>query len=71
MLASIQEPVVTVLSNFFVIIHADGYVVFESVKFPGQHVGIKPDGSAKPPDHTGTGDHARFTPQVLNEVGVH
>ena len=47
---------------------ADGYAVFESVKYPSQHVGIKPDGSAKPPNHTGTGDHGRFTPQVLNEV---
>ena len=39
----------------------EGYVVLESVRFPGHHVGILPDGDAKAADHTGTGEHARFT----------
>ena len=39
-------------------------MVLESVRFPGQHVGILPDGDAKPADQTGTGEHARFTPIV-------
>ena len=47
---------------------AEGYLVFESVKYPGQRVGILPDGSAKRPSETGTGDHARFTPKVIQEV---
>ena len=43
----------------------DGYLVLESRVFPGQHVGILPNGSAKPPNQTGTGDHARFCPKVI------
>ena len=49
---------------------AEGYVVFESVKHPGQHVGILPDGRAKRPSDTGTGEHARFTPKIISEVRV-
>ena len=43
--------------------HTDGgqYVCLESVKFPGQFVGILPDGTVKPPANTKTGLHGRFT----------
>ena len=42
----------------------EGSVVLESVVFPGQHVGILPDGEPKPPEHTGRGEHGRFTPAL-------
>ena len=42
----------------------EGSIVLESVVFPGQHVGILPDGEPKPPDHTGRGEHGRFTPPL-------
>ena len=31
---------------------------------PGEHVGILPNGSVKPPTQTGKGPHGRFTPSV-------
>ena len=43
----------------------DGFVALESQLHDGHHVGIKPDGSAKPPGNTGTGPHGRFTPRLV------
>ena len=45
----------------------DGFVVLESVVHHGSHVGILPNGQAKPANQTGTGDHARFFPEVVGE----
>ena len=36
--------------------------------YPGQHVGILPDGSAKAPGSTGTGAHGRFKVIILSDV---
>ena len=44
--------------------------MFASLKYPGQYVGIMPDGSSKALDHTGTDDHARFTPESVEKVGA-
>ena len=45
----------------------DGHLVLESVKFPGQHVGVRDSGDAKEPNHTGRGKHAQFTVKVIKE----
>ena len=52
--------------------HTDGgqYVCLESVKFPGQFVGILPDGTVKPPANTKTGLHGRFTVSALSPLQV-
>ena len=39
-------------------------MVLESVRFPGQHVGVRESGEAKKPNHTGKGKHGQFTPIV-------
>ena len=44
----------------FSFITENGMVCFESVKHPGQHLGIIEDGSVKPPGNTGKGKHGRF-----------
>lgn len=45
----------------------DGHVVLESVRYPGQHVGVRETGEVKKPAHTGKGAHAQFTPIVIAE----
>lgn len=45
----------------------DKCVVFESVKSPGQHIGILESGDSKRPNNTGTGKHARFQPKVIHD----
>eukprot|EP01092_Planopodium_desertum_P010690 TRINITY_DN4790_c0_g1_i3.p1 TRINITY_DN4790_c0_g1~~TRINITY_DN4790_c0_g1_i3.p1 ORF type:complete len:265 (-),score=54.54 TRINITY_DN4790_c0_g1_i3:70-864(-) len=37
-----------------------GIISLESVKFPGQYVGVLPDGCKKPPALTATGPHGQF-----------
>lgn len=49
---------------------SDNRIVLESVKCPGQHVGIKDDGEAKKPDSTGKGKHGQFQPKVIHEVFI-
>ena len=51
-------------------VHLDGHVVLESVRYPGQHVGVTESGEAKKPSHTGKGTHAQFTPIIItgNEI---
>ena len=49
---------------------SDNRIVLESVKSPGQHVGIKDDGEAKKPDSTGKGKHGQFQPKVIHEVFI-
>ena len=44
------------------------HVVLESTQYPGQHVGVLPDGTMKAPTGTGTGAHAQFRPIVHMEV---
>lgn len=44
------------------------HVVLESTQYPGQHVGVRPDGSVKAPTETGTGAHAQFRPIVHMQV---
>ena len=44
---------------------SDDSVALESVKYPGQYVGIKPDGEATTPSNTGTGTHSRFIPTLI------
>ena len=39
-------------------------MVLESVRFPGQHVGVRESGEVKKPNHTGKGKHGQFTPIV-------
>ena len=46
----------------------DGHVVLESVRYPGQHVGVTEDGEVKKPGHTGKGKHAQFTPIVIGNT---
>ena len=45
----------------------DGHLVLESVKFPGNHVGVRESGEAKRPDWTGNGKHGQFKVQVIKE----
>ena len=45
-----------------------GNVVLESVQYPGQHVGVYPDGTVKEPGKTGTGAHAQFQLIVHKQV---
>lgn len=44
------------------------HVVLESTQYPGQHVGVLPDGNMKASTKTGTGPHAQFRPIVHKEV---
>ena len=44
--------------------------MLESVRFPGQHVGVLPDGSIKPPTQTGKGPHAQFKPTLHQRVSL-
>ena len=47
---------------------ADNRVVFESVKCPGEHIGVLESGDAKKPHNTATGKHAQFQPKPIQEV---
>ena len=38
--------------------------------YPGQHIGILPDGCVKPPGQTHTGGHARYIPTVISYVST-
>ena len=49
---------------------SDEAVTFESVKFPGQRIGILPNGEVKPPENTGRGQHGQFVPKVVGELSV-
>ena len=49
----------------------NGSVVLESVQYPGQHVGVLPDGTVKDPAKTGVGQHAQFIPTVHTHVCPH
>ena len=51
--------------------HADNRIVLESVKTPGQHVGVIDNGEAKKPSNTGKGRHAQFQPKVIREVLIY
>ena len=46
--------------------HDKEYISFESVKHPGQHMGILPTGNAKEPSKTGKGAHGSFMPIVMD-----
>ena len=46
----------------------DNRVVFESVKYPGEHIGVLESGDTKKPRSTGTGRHAQFQPKNIREV---
>ena len=46
------------------------HVTFESTMYPSQHIGILPDGCVKPPNQTGTGNHARYTPTIISYVSL-
>jgi hypothetical protein len=41
----------------FLVFLSDGKVSFRSIVFPKAHVGIRHDGTSKPPLETGLGDH--------------
>ena len=46
--------------------HAPGSAIcLESVKLPGQHVGVLPSGDTKAPGNTGRGPHGSFTVELL------
>jgi len=49
-----------------VIKHGGHLVSLEAIKTPGQHVGILPDGTPKPPGATGTGPHGTFKVARVN-----
>lgn len=51
-----------------VILTVEGFVSLESPNYPGQHLGIRPDGSVKPPSETGTGEHGQFAVVVRSKV---
>ena len=44
--------------------YTDDHLVFQSGRNASWHIGVKPDGSIKPPKNTGTGEHGRFSPKV-------
>ena len=48
-----------------------GNVVLVSVQYPGQHVGVYPDGTVKEPGKTGTGAHAQFVVIKHKKVNTH
>jgi hypothetical protein len=43
------------------------YLLFESVDYPGMHVGMLPNGSIKAPQLTMEGEHGQFTPVVRRD----
>ena len=45
-------------------------MVLESVQYPGQHVGVYPNGTVKEPGKTGTGAHAQFVLILHGRVNV-
>ena len=51
--------------------HGHGVFSFESKAHPGCHVGIKPDGCAKPAHNTGRGEASRFRVTVHHRHGCH
>ena len=48
--------------------HTEGFIALESSKNPGQHVGIRPDGTVKPPTETGKGEHGQFAVIIKSKV---
>ena len=48
----------------YICTYIDGHVVLESVRHPGQHVGVRESGEVKKPSNTGKGKHGQFTPIV-------
>eukprot|EP00116_Pleurobrachia_bachei_P009662 sb/3469924/ len=47
--------------------HKDGSVSFQSVNFPGRHIGFNEDQEPRDPKQTGTGANARFTIHVKED----
>ncbi|XP_065838934.1 uncharacterized protein [Oscarella lobularis] len=45
---------------------AGAYVVFQSAKFPGQHIGVLPNGDIKPAANTGRGEHGQFLIRIMD-----
>ena len=45
-------------------------ICLESVKLPGQHVGVLPSGDTKAPGNTGRGPHGSFTVELLQAAAV-
>ena len=45
-------------------------ICLESVKLPGQHVGVLPSGDTKAPSNTGRGPHGSFTVELLQAAAV-
>ena len=43
-------------------------ICLESVKLPGQHVGVLPSGDTKAPSNTGRGPHGSFTVELVQAV---
>ncbi|XP_065905633.1 uncharacterized protein [Dysidea avara] len=48
----------------------EGFIALESTKNHGQHLGIRPDGSLKPPTETGKGEHGQFA-VIVKSKGPH
>jgi len=46
-------------------------IVLESNSQHGEHVGIRPDGTIKPPTETGKGEHGQFAVVVKSKVTTH
>jgi len=44
------------------------FVVMESNKNHGQHLGIRPNGTVKPPTETGKGEHGQFVVIVKSKI---
>ena len=57
-----------VFSSVFWCPTENAYMAFESVMYPGQRLGILPDGTVKDPTQTGTGPHGRFIPIIISGV---
>ena len=45
--------------------------MLESTQYPGQHVGVYPNGTVKEPGKTGTGAHAQFVVIEHKKVDTH
>lgn len=61
---------VPLLFTGFVVSADNAYVGFESVMYPGQRLGILPDGNVKDPAKTFTGKCGRYIPIIISGVSV-
>ena len=68
---NLVSELVVFLSCNLILNHTEGFIALESSKNHGQHLGIRPDGTVKPPTETAKGQHGQFAVIVKSKVTTH